>query len=568
MTPSRVSPPFVLVSLWVAALCGVPSPGSAADDDAARGRALFERHCALCHAAGATPGGAVGPDLGGVVGRAAASVPGYTYTRALKASQLRWDAATLSSFLAAPTRQVPGTAMTVAVPDAAQREALIAFLATTRAPGAAPDDSAAPARERSGDWREDAPGKTHRVDLGALPAPYATPSSRHRANIAARPDGVLPAVPDGFAVSAWAEDLAAPRRIRVAANGDVFVAETDAGRVRVLRAADGAARAETSAVYVEGLDGPFGLAFYPPGGEPQWLYVATHNAVVRYAYRSGELAARGRPETIVDRLSDSSGGHSTRDLEFSADGSRLFVSIGSASNVAEGEAALRGAALLDWERVHGLGAAWGREAGRATVRVTDALGRSGLRPYANGLRNCVGLALQPATGLPWCAVNERDGLGDDLVPDYVTSVREGAFYGWPWYYLGAHEDPRHAGVRPDLKDQVTVPDVPLQAHSAALGLVFYEATSGVARFPAAFRGDAFVALHGSWNRRLRTGYKLVRVPIRDGRPAGGYEDFMTGFVTADDGVWGRPVGVAVARDGALLVSDDAGGRIWRIAPQR
>lgn len=564
MTASRIAPPFAFALLLVAAF-GTSSPASAADD-AARGRALFERHCALCHAAGDTPGGAIGPDLGGVVGRAAASVPGYAYTRALKASQLRWDAATLSSFLAAPTRQVPGTAMTVAVPDAAERDALIAFLATKH--GGAADAGAAAARERAGDWRGDAPGRTHRIDLAALAAPYATPSSRNRASIAARPDGALPVVPDGFAVSAWAEDLAAPRRIRVAPNGDVFVAETAAGRVRVLRAADGATRAETSAVYAEGLDRPFGLAFYPPSGEPQWLYVATHNTVVRYAYRSGELAARERPETIVARLSDSSGGHSTRDLEFSADGSRLFVSIGSGSNVAEGEAALSGAALRDWERARGTGAAWGSEAGRATVMVTDPLGRSGLRPYANGLRNCVGLALQPATGLPWCAVNERDGLGDDLVPDYVTSVREGAFYGWPWYYLGAHEDPRHAGVRPDLKDQVTVPDVPLQAHSAALGLVFYEAASGAARFPAAFRGDAFVALHGSWNRSLRTGYKLVRVPLRDGRPAGGYEDFMTGFVNADDGVWGRPVGVAVARDGALLVSDDAGGRVWRIAPQR
>jgi glucose/arabinose dehydrogenase len=181
--------------------------------------------------------------------------------------------------------------------------------------------------------------------------------------------------------------------------------------------------------------------------------------------------------------------------------------------------------------------------------------------YATGIRNCVGLAIQPATGAPWCSTNERDGLGDDLVPDYVTSVKEGGFYGWPWYYIGSHEDPRHPGARADLKDKVTTPDVLLQAHSASLGLTFYDA----GQFPAEYRGDAFAAEHGSWNRSKRTGYKVIRIRMRDGVPTGEYEDFATGFVVNDREVWGRPVGIAVARDGSLLISEDGNGTIWRVS---
>ena len=185
------------------------------------------------------------------------------------------------------------------------------------------------------------------------------------------------------------------------------------------------------------------------------------------------------------------------------------------------------------------------------------------RVFATGLRNCSGLAVQPGSGDLWCAVNERDGLGDNLPPDFATRVAEGAFYGWPWYYIGSHEDPRHAGQRPDLAGKATVPDVLFDAHSAPLGITFYEG----GQFPADFKGSAFVAFHGSWNRAKRTGYKVVRLIIKDGKPTGVYEDFLTGFVADPIRVWGRPVDVAVTKDGALLVTDDEGGAIWRVTYQ-
>jgi hypothetical protein len=216
-----------------------------------------------------------------------------------------------------------------------------------------------------------------------------------------------------------------------------------------------------------------------------------------------------------------------------------------------------------WGQARGLGATWGDEEGRADVRVFDSDGRHG-RVFAAGIRNCVGLAIEPVTGDVWCSTNERDGLGDNLVPDYLTSVREGAFYGWPWFYLGDHADPRRAGERPDLSHSVTMPDVLVQPHSASLQMTFYDGTM----FPAAYLGDAFAAFHGSWNRAERTGYKVVRLRFKDGRPTGEYEDFLTGFVVDDDNVWGRPVGVAVAHDGALLVSEDANGTLWRISAER
>jgi len=237
----------------------------------------------------------------------------------------------------------------------------------------------------------------------------------------------------------------------------------------------------------------------------------------------------------------------------------MFVSVGSASNVAEGIERLSGNALQKWIAEHPLGAIWGYEQERAAVLVFDPQGK-GRRIYATGLRNCVGVAVEATTGDLWCSVNERDGLGDDLVPDYVTRVRDGSFFGWPWYYLGAHQDPGHPGERPDLKDRITVPDVLLQAHSASLHIAFYTGT----QFPAEYRGDAFVAAHGSWNRAKRTGYKLIRVHLDGGVPSGTYEDFMTGFVVDDASVWGRPVGVTVAHDGALLVSEDGNGTIWRV----
>jgi glucose/arabinose dehydrogenase len=346
----------------------------------------------------------------------------------------------------------------------------------------------------------------------------------------------------------------------VAPNGDVFVAESNQGRIRVLRAADGAVHAEQVSVFATGVTRPFGIAFYPPGPEPHWVYVAETNAVVRFPYVSGDLVARGSPETIVPKLTDSGGGHWTRDVAFSTDGQRMFVSVGSASNVAEKMSRRSLAEAHAWESSHGLGAGWDDEEHRADVLVMTPEGHD-VRPFATGIRNCVGLAVAPKTGDVWCATNERDGLGDDLVPDYVTRVREGGYYGWPWFYLGDHEDPRLAGQRPDLAGKAVVPDVLIQPHSAALELVFYEG----AMFPPDYRGNVFVALHGSWNRRDRTGYKVVRVPVVGGVPTGEYEDFLTGFVASDDEVWGRPVGVEVAHDGALLVSEDGNGTVWRVS---
>jgi len=412
-----------------------------------------------------------------------------------------------------------------------------------------------------GDWHADAPGVWRRITPADLPPPGATPSSSNFARVAAPPATAVPQVPPGFKIGLLASGLSGPRAMRVAPNGDVFVAETRAGRIRVLRAPDGADKASETAVFAAGLGGPFGLAFYPAGPDPQWLYVAMTGSVVRFPYRSGDLKARGEPQPVVAHLPDGPG-HSTRDIAFSSDGTRMFVSVGSASNAAEGLPRRDATAITRFEAEHGLGASWGYETDRALVLAFDPQG-GGRKTFATGLRNCVGLAVHPQTGDLWCSVNERDGLGDDLVPDYVTRVREGAFYGWPWYYLGAHDDPGHRGERPDLKDKITVPDVLIQAHSASLQLAFYTGS----QFPAEYRGDAFAAEHGSWNRAKRTGYKVIRVKTKDGVPTGEYEDFVTGFVLSDNAVWGRPVGVAVARDGSLLVSEDANGTVWIVRYQ-
>jgi glucose/arabinose dehydrogenase len=412
-----------------------------------------------------------------------------------------------------------------------------------------------------GDWRADSPGLSRRITPADLPPPGATPSAGNGPRVAARPRGAVPQVPPGFKAALFASGLSGPRAMRVAPNGDIFVAETWAGRIRVLRAADGADKASENAVFAAGLDGPFGLAFYPAGPDPQWLYVAMTGAVVRFPYRAGDLKARGAAQTIVARL-PSGGSHSTRDIAFSNDGARMFVSVGSASNAAEGMRGRYPEGLASFEAEHGAGASWGRETDRAVVLAFDPQGH-GRKTFATGIRNCVGLAVHPQTGDAWCSVNERDGLGDDLVPDYVTRVREGAFYGWPWFYVGANEDPGHRGERPDLKNKVTVPDVLIQAHSASLQLAFYTGT----QFPPEYRGDAFAAEHGSWNRAKRTGYKVIRVKAKDGVPTGEYEDFVTGFVLDDNAVWGRPVGVAVAHDGSLLVSEDGNGTIWIVRYQ-
>jgi glucose/arabinose dehydrogenase len=414
-----------------------------------------------------------------------------------------------------------------------------------------------------GDWRADAP--LVRRKITELPPPYATRSASNFPRVVARPASAVPKVPPGFQVELFASHLHDPRMLRVAPNGDVFIAESEPGRIRVLRAADGAATPSSNEVFASGLDQPFGMAFYPAGPDPQWIYIANTGSVVRYPYRSGDLKARGKAEMIVRDLPGAGGrsvqrGHITRDIVFSSDGRRMFVSVGSASNAGEGMGKRDAAAIARWEAQHGLGITWGNETDRAAVLVFDPEGRN-RRVFASGLRNCVGLAVHSTTGDLWCSVNERDDLGDDLVPDFITRVRDGAFYGWPWYYLGAHEDPRHRGERPDLRDKITAPDVLVQAHSASMGMIVYDGD----QFPSEYSGDVFAAEHGSWNRSKRTGYKVIRVRLNEGVPSGEYEDFMTGFVVNDASVWARPVGIAVAHDGALLVSEDGNGTIWRIS---
>ncbi len=415
----------------------------------------------------------------------------------------------------------------------------------------------AQAAQSYGDWRDDRPGVSHRVAPDDLAAPYATRSKSNGPDLVQRPVGALPAVPPGFTVKPFATGLQVPRVLRVAPNGDIFLAETGADRVLVLRAADGADRPEKTTVFASGLSQPFGIAFYPPGPNPKYVYVAATDRLVRYPYAPGAMTAQGPAKTILANLP--TGGHSTRDVVVSSDGAHLYLSIGSASNIATDMGRLSAEALRAQETAHGTGSAWGFEQNRAVVLQLDPDGRN-LRPYATGLRNCVGEAIAPGGGL-WCATNERDGLGDDLPPDYATKVQPGGFYGWPWFYIGAHPDPRHPDERPDLVESVIVPDVLLAPHSAPLGITFYDGVM----FPTDYRGDAFVTLHGSWNRGIRTGYKVVRLRFVGGRPTGGYEDFLTGFVSDEDSVWGRPVGVAVAHDGALLVSEDAGGTIWRVS---
>jgi glucose/arabinose dehydrogenase len=410
-----------------------------------------------------------------------------------------------------------------------------------------------------GDWRADKPGVIRLIRPNDLPRPGASPSSANTSHLVPRAPTAIPQVPAGFKAELFASGLRGPRQMRVAPNGDIFVAETRGGRVRVLRAADGAVKPTSDDIYASALNGPFGIAFFPSGNNPQWVYVANIDRVVRFPYATGDLKATGTPETVAQLPHRY--GHSTRDIVFSKDDKRMLVSVGSAGNDGEGMGSPPGG-LQAWIDRHPLGASWGSETERADVLAFDPDGKNP-RVFATGIRNCVGLAIHPATGDLYCSTNERDGMGDNLVPDYVTRVREGAFYGWPWFYIGQNEDPAHAGKRPDLKGKVTVPDVLIQAHSASLGLTFYN--GGL--FPAEYQGDGFAAEHGSWNRSKRTGYKVIRIRLKDGVPTGEYQDFLTGFVVNDSEVWGRPVGVAVAHDGALLVSEDGGGTIWRITPR-
>ena len=439
-------------------------------------------------------------------------------------------------------------------------------------------------------------------------SPVSVPT-RGRSMSVPKPEGTLPVVPAGFSVSVYAE-LQAPRMMVYAPNGDLFVSSPMANNITVLRDANNDGVFEERSVYAQGevpqrrgggapaagagggrpggaaAPGVAAVAPPPPPPPPQpatpaepnptingplmgakapacapppaftasgpgtlaqpfgmafnngYLYVGNSGSLVRYKYTNGDLTAQGEPEKLLDLPA---GGHSTRNLIFNRAGTKLYIAVGSESNNTAGEDCRR-AAILEFN--------------------PDG---TGYRVYASGIRNPVGLALQPGTDIIWTAVNERDNLGDDLVPDYATSVKDGGFYGWPYSYIGSNPDPRYVGAFPDLVKRAIVPDVLIPAHSAALGITFYTAT----QFPQRYRNGAFVGLHGSWNRQTAAGYKVVFFPMTNGR-AGALEDFMTGFL-ANDGSggtnierWGRPVGVTVSRDGGLLVSDDGGNRIWKI----
>lgn len=410
-----------------------------------------------------------------------------------------------------------------------------------------------------GDWLQDAPGVRRLIRPQDLPAPKPDQSVANFPKPVPMPAGAVPQVPPGFKATLVVSGIGNPRAMRVAPNGDLFVADSKSDQVLVIRLQkDGSlGKRET---FAQGLHRPYGIAFYPPGPDPEWVYVANSNSVVRFKYARESMQAASEAEEVIGKIPETH--HWTRDIAFSPDGKRLYLSVGSGSNVALDmfPMPLNEGGLAAWKREKALGAAWDTEERRAQVLSFTPEGEDE-KSFATGLRNCAGLTVQPATAALWCVVNERDELGDDTPFEYATEVKEGAFYGWPWFYIGGNADGRPASQRPDLKDQVTMPDVLIQAHSAPLGIAFYDG----AAFPGEYRGDAFVTLHGSWNRGKRTGYKVVRLVFGNGKPTGEYEDFMTGFITADGDVWGRPVGIAVAKDGALLVSEDGNGTIWRVS---
>jgi len=389
------------------------------------------------------------------------------------------------------------------------------------------------------DGRALKPGTFRKVTVDALPPPFATSSSANPPRLVPRPADAWPQAPAGFKVELYATNLDQPREIRTAPNGDLFVAETHLGQIKIFRGRDKEGKPQQVSVFATGLNQPFGIAFYPRGANPQYVYVGDTNAVVRFPYRNGDMKATGSVEEMIPHLP--TGGHSTRDLAFSLDSKRLFVAVGSGSNVD------------DPDRNPG-------EFHRANILEYTPDGKfTGV--YGSGIRNPAGIGVNPTTGEIWCSTNERDSLGDNLVPDYITHVQPGGFYGWPWYYIGGHPDPRLEGKHPELKDKVIVPDVLLQPHNASLELTFYDG----AQFPREYRGDLFAAEHGSWNRAKRGGYEVIRLPMVNGHATGEYEDFLTGFVLPDGTVWGRPVGVAVAKDGSLFVSDDGSKSIWHVS---
>ncbi|MBV9183868.1 MAG: sorbosone dehydrogenase family protein [Acidobacteria bacterium] len=393
------------------------------------------------------------------------------------------------------------------------------------------------------DYHGESPGTVHRITIKDLPPPNSTKSANNFAQPFPRPAGAIPKVPSGFTVNLFASGFDEPRELRTAPNGDIFLAESSKGEILVLHGLK-QGKPERISTFASGLKRPFGIAFYPVGPSPEWIYVGDTDQIKRFSYHNGDATARSAPEIVVAEIFPGAAharGHWTRDVVFSPDSKKMYVSVGSGSNVD------------DPDQHHS-------EFHRANVLEYNPDG-SGLRVFAFGTRNPVGLAFEPTTHKLWTAVNERDALGDDLVPDYTTHLEEGGFYGWPWYYMGGHQDPRLKDSHPDWRSNLIAPDVLIQPHSAPLGFAFYQGT----QFPKQYRGDMFLALHGSWNRANRTGYEVIRIPLhQEGKATGEYEDFLTGFVTAAGQVWGRPVGVTVAADGTLLVSDDGSGSVWRI----
>ncbi len=373
-------------------------------------------------------------------------------------------------------------------------------------------------------------------DPAKLPMPFHTESARRSSRVIGQPANAKLIVPKGFKVNVFAEgEFRYPRWMALAPNGDVFVADSRANSVVVLRDANKDGKADQRFIFSSKLSQPFGMAFHK-----EWFYVANTDSVVRFKYKSGQTIADGEPEKIVELTPGGYNQHWTRNILFSKDGKQMFVSIGSATNV-------------DVEA----------DPKRAAISVYDPDGKNH-RIYAGGLRNPIGLAWNPKTGKLWAAVNERDGLGDDLVPDYATSVKEDGFYGWPYSYLGKNRDPRRK-EETELVDKAIVPDVIFQSHVAALGIQFYTGKM----FPKEYQGDAFVAFHGSWNRAKLSGYTVVRIPFdAKGKLEGNrYENFVSGWLPDENSneVWGRPVGLLVNSDGSLLIADDGGRKIWRVS---
>jgi glucose/arabinose dehydrogenase len=390
------------------------------------------------------------------------------------------------------------------------------------------------------DYTAEAPGHMHHITKTDLPDPYATKSSALFGRPVARPDDVWPKAPDGFKVELYATKLDfAPRTIIRAPNGDFFIAATNQGKIMVARGMTADGKAAEIDEFASGLKLPFGIAFYPSGANPQYLYVGDTDAVLRFPYKNGDTKATGPAETVVPNL-PAGPNHFARGIVFSLDGKHMYIAVGSHTNVTDVD--------TDKSEFH-----------RADILVTNPDG-SDLQVYAYGIRNGSGVTVNPATGELWTSVNERDELGDNVPPDYITHVQEGGFYGWPWYYTGGIADPRFPGKHPELQDKTILPDILLEPHNASLNIHFYEGK----QFPKEYKGQLFACEHGSWNRSVRTGYEVIMAPMKNGHAVGSYEDFLTGFVLPDGNVWGRPVGVTEASDGSLMVTDDGSNSIWHI----